>query len=187
MRRLLFLSFIVPALIFAADWELDKGAVAIGGTAEFVSMSGDAYENAEGDGFTRFAINPEVGYFVIPNLEIGLMLEIANETQGDYKMNAFGIGPFAGYYFLDENSTVNPYLGAAFIYGSITQDWGSGDSTTTTTGFMFTGGALYRLVDHYGIRAGLFYRMDNLDNDDWDESQSGGIFGIQIGFSGFIY
>ena len=187
MRRLLLLVLIIPVMVFAADWELDKGAVELGGTAEFVSMSGDAYENEEGDGYTRFGINPEIGYFVIPHLEIGLMLEYANETLGDYKLNAFGLGPFAGYYFLDEFSTVNPYLGAAFIYGSVSVDQGEGDATTTTTGFMFTGGALYRLVDHYGIRTAVFYRMDNLDNDDWDESLSGGIFGIQIGFAGFIY
>jgi hypothetical protein len=187
MRKLLFLILFVPAMVFAAVWELDKGAVELGGTAEFVSMSGDAYETADGDGITRFGINPEIGYFVIPNLEFGLMLEYASETQGDAKLNSFGLGPFAGYYFLDESSTVNPYLGAAFIFGSTTWDLGSGDSTTTTTAFMFMGGALYRLVDHYGIRTAVFYRMDSFDNSDWDESLSGGIFGIQIGFSGFIY
>lgn len=190
MKKTLCLVFLlVPALIYAADFEVDKGAVSIGGSAAFASYGGDLYKDAEDNSLTYFSIEPEVQYFVIPGLGIGGSAGFTSQSQGDFSMTVLSIGPSVQYYFLTESELIYPSIGGMFHYQSESIDFGGGmDSSADGTKFRFFAGAMFKLVDHFGLEAGLFYDMDS-QKGDWDgaESESGSVFGVRIGFKGFIY
>ena len=74
---------ILAASAFAQSSPIDKGAMQLGGDISFSSASGDLYENGNGDGETLIMVSPNMGYFVIPNLEIGGQLTYGSDSQGD--------------------------------------------------------------------------------------------------------
>jgi len=186
----LALLLMLPVLALAAEYEMDKGAIEVGGTASFMSAGGDLYEIGD-DGQTEFQISPMAHYFVIPNLGIGGTLSFSNWSQGDATQSTFGIGPSLQYYFGNAESRMYPFLGAAFMYTTSTYNDGTPgaeDLTVNGTTIEFLGGAALILADHFAVKGGLFYDIDSRKVDvEGAESVSGSVFGIQIGFSGYIY
>ena len=180
---------LVPVLAFAADYEVDQGAIEIGGELFFQSAGGDAYENADGDGQTRFGIMPEGHYFVMPGLGIGGVIGFESSSWGDEKSSTLSIGPSVQYYIgADADKNILPFVGAAFLFRSESFDNGAGfDGTNTMTTIHFTGGGLFRLVDHYAIKGGIFVDLDSVKPEGSDESFSGTTFGLLVGFTGFIF
>ena len=183
---ILFSLLLVAATSFAADWELDKGAVELGGSIMFSSASGDLYEY-DGDGLTTFGIMPEVQYFIAPTFSLGGMISFLSLSQGDYSVSTFGIGPALYKYFGNSDGKTWPFVGAAFMFQSTSMSNGDDEKITGTT-IHFTGGIAHKLVDHYILKAGLYFDMDSMKGD-WDdaESESGSVFGLSVGFAGFVY
>ncbi len=190
MRKLIpFSILIIPVLVFAADFEIDKGAVAIGGDGTFASFGGELYEDFEGAGITYFSIEPSVQYFVMPGLALGGDFVYRLTTQGKASTSGFGFGPIIQYYFQTANELVYPTLAAGFSFAIDSFDSGYGtDSRISVTKFRLMGGAMFKLVDHFGIEAGFFYDIDS-QKGDWAgaKSESGSIFGVAVGFKGFLY
>ena len=79
------------------------------------------------------------------------------------------------------------FVGAEFPYTSTSTSIGS-DATISVTIIPLTGGIAHKLVDHYILKGGLYFDMDSAKGD-WDdaESESGSVFGLYIGFAGFVY
>jgi len=143
-------------------------------------------------------VTPNMGYFVIPNLEIGGQLIYGSDSQGDASNTIFGIGPAVAYYFdLDKTNTeakgkIYPYLGAAFLYDMMTFNNGqpgAEDIKWRTTTFSLRGGAAFMLSGAVGVYGQLGYDMDSSKQTDPVESESisGSVFGLEIGITSFIY
>jgi hypothetical protein len=97
-KAFVLIVLLIPALVWAADFETDKGAIELGGEAYFTSIGGDI---AGDDNITMLGFGPYGHYFVIPNLGIGGILSFESMSQGDFKVSAFQVGPSLQYYFRD--------------------------------------------------------------------------------------
>ncbi len=72
-----------------------------GGLIEFVSTTTKVMKPTEGDGVDsgHFNLNPSVGYFVIPNLELGLTINYQSASQEKLEASEFAAGPHVAYYY----------------------------------------------------------------------------------------
>ncbi len=184
---------------FAQTFCTDQGSMELAGSIAFTKSSGDLYENADGDGSTSFAINPAVGYFVIPGLEIGGQLLIAKESQGDNSSSQFGIGPGFTYYIGGaQKKTMYPFLTATFMITSTTHKStyseimlakaaGTSESKYSGTSIELGGGVLKMLSKAVGLNVQVTYAMNGSKHEDADEATKGNELSIWAGISAFIF
>jgi len=170
--------------LFAQD-ALMKGSMDLGGNVGFTNSSGDLYENAAGDGQSNLTFAPDMGYFFMDNLSVGLLLDFTSWSQGDDKSSMFMYGPKLNYYLAAMGSG-NPFIHAAFIFGSSTTETGGVEVKSSTSEMQFGAGYLVWLNDHVGVDALLGYSMDSMTPDGGD-AVDGGSFGIMIGFKMFKF
>jgi hypothetical protein len=102
----------------------EGGTFTFGGNLTFASVT-DEPEEGDGVDSTTFAIAPRIGYFVIPNLEIGVGLGYQSTTSGEgdseVESSGFNVGLYGAYYFrFLEGNALYPYVGVAFDYFSQT-------------------------------------------------------------------
>jgi len=181
----LFTSIFVLLLVLAFSAQASKlgeGRKIVGGSLSFQSASGDRYE-INGDGQTMFSLSPSAAIFLgAPGLAVGAELNFSTWSQGDNSTSSWGIGPMVQYYFgAEEDKDMYPFVGASFLYSSMTRDFGN-ETTDTETVIHLTGGVLYFLNNNVGINANLFYDMHSYEPDG-GSSIDGSIFGVGAGFS----
>jgi outer membrane protein len=114
----------------------------------------------DGSTYTDFDIRPQIGYFVIDKLPIGLMLDIDidkekyTDPDSEYKWTSFMVGPFVRYYFIDLEGLM-PYAEASMGIGSgntKTNYMGSeSDDKYGTFAYGFGAGATYFITDNVGV------------------------------------
>jgi len=109
---------IVIALLFLSSTvvfgQLEKGKIFIQGSSS-IGFSSEKYTyisggtSTESSKSTSFGFRPKVGYFVIDNLPVGLLIDLntyknkAIDSDNQNTSNDFLIGPFARYYFLPQD------------------------------------------------------------------------------------
>jgi len=195
MRTLscLAITLLFAGAIMAAETPVDKGSMILGGTAYFTGQSGDAYENADGDGVTTIALEPSVGYFVAPSIMVGGRILFESASQGDDKVTTFGIGPEVGYYFnLDAARTeakgaIYPYVKAFFVYAQYKFEWTGGDATTDVTMFGGEGGGVFMLSNAIGLNASVKFQSESFKPEGADESISGTTLQVGAGITAFLW
>ncbi len=173
-------------LLMAESFPSAKGNWLVGGGASLIMSSGDLYENLDGDGATSIVFAPNFGYFVSNGFSIGGLLDIENQSQGDYSVTAIGVGPDLRYYFnsnraVEGRGLVLPYIRGAFQYLNLSGDMGDGSGTT----FHFGGGFAYMLTNSAALTGEGFFELDSAKPED-GESTSGNQFGVMFGFTLFI-
>lgn len=199
-RRLVFTIGLVVCVMLlcqtaahASKSPIDKGSYIVGGMAMVTGMSGDVYENVDGDGIKMLMLAPSLSGFVSHGVAFGGQLLVANVSQSGNSLTAFGIGPRLAYYFGDfkENEKVRgksiPYLAVSYIYGKITNDWGVMDkSEYKLNAINFGGGIDYMLTNSIALVAQVDYRSDSI-SDKSDNSADGHAFDVMLGFSMFVW
>lgn len=163
------------------------GTLELGGSLGFVSMSDDLYE-IDGDSFTSISIQPRASYFVSQGLGLGLVfdyLKMGYDSAND--ITIFGFGPALTYYFWPEGQRTAPFIGASYVYEKTTSE---GDQTMTTV--ELTAGVAIALAEHFALKIGAFYAMDETEYeaDGWDLGDieiSGKRIGVNVGFAGFLF
>ncbi len=189
---LIALISLLAAAVSAAENPVDKGSLAIAGSAFFLSQSGETYENVDGDGQTTFAFVPSLGYFVAPSLLVGGELEFSSFSWGDYSETNFSIGPIIGYYFNTDKTRTEvkgaayPYAQAFFGYGQFKADDGTSDFTWTLTQFGGQAGVVWMMSNSIGLNLLARISSDNWDPEDFD-SERGTTMMIGAGIISFIY
>ena len=105
---LVVLLFLSSTVVFG---QLEKGNIFIQGSSS-IGFSSEKYTyisggtSTESSKSTSFRFSPKVGYFIIDNLPVGLLMDIytyknkAIDSDNKNTNNEFLIGPFARYYFL---------------------------------------------------------------------------------------
>jgi len=179
----LFSLILVTNTVIAAEYELDKGAVEIGGELSFSSQSGALYEY-DGEGITTFSLSPQFMFFVAPKFALGGVLNYNSSIRGDFSNVTLSVGPGMSYYFGDRDKKMWPFIAGSFIFESFSY----GDRTINGTTLHFAGGLAHKLVDHFVLKTGLYYDIVS-EKGDWSgpERRSGKVFGFMMAFSGFIY
>jgi len=145
-----------------------QGGIIFDGDVGFSMLSGDAYENADGDGITMIGLGASVGYFVIDNLTVGGTLVFDHMSMGDVSERTIGIGPEVAYYFGTEwiEKSVHPFVKGAFIYNMVSSDDGTDDFSDTVMSFGAGAGALYMFTESLGFYGQVGFMMDKWSFDD---------------------
>lgn len=186
-------------LTFAAYGQTDKGKLLIGGgsTLDFSSLNSTwKTDDDEGDAgkMTELEFSPQIGYFVIDNLAVGVELPItySSETDEDdykYSTTAIALAPFVRYYFGTTN--IKPYLHGSAGYGTMKmkEDPPGGASDDEFVGmFIYSlgGGLGIFLNEKVSLDIGLGYVSASAKpEEDYDVNFRviGSGFGIGIGFA----
>lgn len=171
------------------------GVVTLGGTAEFSHSSrtdtADGADEGTDTGTTAVSLEPTIGYFVMPRLELfgGLLfaLEQVSPDEGDdIDTTAFGALAGAGYYVPAGSMFVGPRASFAYATGKTE----IGDSESKVSGFQIEGAGALRMPFGWGglldLAAVLQYSAFDIElNDDTLGDQSQLRFGLELGF--FIF
>jgi len=192
---------LTPVLIFALaltmvgarsanaqpSWALDKGSVAIGGTASY-SVAGGEVQGSNKK--STASLTPYAYWFTSQNVAFGgeLYLENSSRDQGE-SSTTLGIGPSALFTFADSSFTWYPFFQTTALLAWISQT--SPYTTTATTvsgtgfGLELAGGGTYMIGRQVGITALLYYQVQWFTVD--SESQRGDQYGLRLGLTGFLF
>lgn len=142
---LVLLSLLIVTCVFA----FDKGTVNPGGTISFVSSK----YNSNTDTYTEIYFGPQVGYFVIDDLSVDLLLGIMSGKQGDDKDTSFDVGVGARYFYN------NFYGGLGFMMNSYKSESNFGDYKWSANYIDLKAGYLVPLAENVFADLGLKYEM----------------------------
>jgi outer membrane protein len=179
--------FVLPVCLYAQSFAVDKGSIMAGGTAGYMMQSGDLYENFDGDGQTTISINPTLGYFVMPNLAVGIDFLYENWSQGDDKSNTLGIGPGVAYFLGGSGSDMYPFIAAGYTFGSYSSEGANYKSEGSASVIPISVGVVKMVAKNVGVTAQVSYLMESMKPKDADEATKGTTILIGIGVDTFIF
>lgn len=142
---------------------------------------------------TAFGIAPKIGYFVIPNLEIGVGFGYNSTTvepeEGDeVESSGFNVGAFAAYYFrFLERNALYPYVGIGFDYFSQTP---AEDTEVSGTDIRPGVGLALAIGSRTGgfMKLGIDYQIRSATTEfDGDEVSTTSTSGVVIGLGFGLY
>jgi len=178
MIAMLALLIMLPAYSFAQKgYAIDKGVIVIDGMASYVSAGGDLYGD---DRVSVIALNPSLGYFIMPHLAMGVNFGFQKTSHGDDSDTKFAVGPSVAYFMGDANSTVYPFVAGTFLYSS-------DDDHHKQTDIKLKGGAAFMIAKNVAITGGAFYMIQSRTPEGADDSVSGNVFGVEFGVGIFVY
>lgn len=167
-----FKTLMVSALVlglatFTQAQTVNAGAWMVGGQAGFVSAKVDGADDA----VNVFTVSPNIGYFVIDNLGIGLNLGITNTSFGDFSNTVFGVGPYARYYVFQG---LFPQVGIHY-----TSDKDKDQDAETMTDINLGVGYSFFLNNSVAVEPMLVYQIGGGD-------PQVNTFGLTIGIQAFL-
>ncbi|MDP8205279.1 MAG: hypothetical protein P9L92_01345 [Candidatus Electryonea clarkiae] len=168
---------------FAGDMFV-KGGMELGGSFSFQTNSGEAYEDANGDGSTVINFMPSGGYFFMDNLAVVGVINYTSSSQGDWKSGQVGIGPGVEYYLGNMMGPGYVFFHVCYLYTSTSWDNGTTDGSGKNTSLTIAPSYFIPINEKVGLVPALFYTMDNNDGntDDDVDGLAGNTMGLRIGF-----
>lgn len=163
MRKLISLFLIVIALDAVA--QTDKGNLMVGGQLNL---------NTNKDG-SEFRFNPQLGYFFANNFAAGGQFSFDFSKAGNVRVNEFGVGPFARYYF--GKGQTKPFLVSAVDYLSTSTKANNIEVNSNGWSFLIGAGFAAFLNRTVAIEGIIGYRYADYSNT----SSSGGL-NLSLGF-----
>lgn len=188
-KRLISSAMFVLCLSTFTFAQVEKGNLFFGGssniefnaTKEKITNGGTTTESSK---YSDFDFRPQVGYFVINKLPVGLFMDLdidkmkMIDSDNEYKWTSFMIGPFVRYYITD--------LDGFMPYGEAAIGFGAGNNKSTYMGtesdekykmltYRLGIGGTYFVTDNVGIDLFLGYGMDQEtyeNNEEADRSDS---------------
>ena len=166
----------------AVNGQITKGNWLVGGTGNFSSYENKSSSNGLENINKGFGINvsPNIGYFLANRFAVGSLLNLGSSMPKDFENSfSYGIGPFARYYFLEEDKRVNILLQANYIYGASQSQSGNNKSNSNAYGFK-AGPAIF-FNSSVALEVTLEYNSGKLIPDS-SASSSYNNFQIALGF-----
>jgi hypothetical protein len=154
---------------FVVSAQIEKGTVMVGGNLGLKT----------GDGTSEILVNPNIGFFVANNFTIGGHVNYSSRELGATKVNEFGIGPFARYYF--GVTSTKPFLVTEFDFLSSTTKVGEQKITTSGTGFLFGMGFAAFINETVAIEGITGYNYAK-----YKETSGSGGFAMRFGFQIYL-
>ena len=149
INKILFIATLL--ITFATNAQIDKGNWMMGGSGAFGNFK--ATSGGISSTNTSITISPNIGYFVIDNLSIGLAGQYRYTFEkGDTKtINSNSIAPFIRYYFLEKEKTINIFSEARYEIMRINHSDLKADT------FLIKAGTVFFVNSSVGIEVALNY------------------------------
>lgn len=195
----IILVVVLTTFGFQSFAQCEKGKVLVGGDSKFSFTSMDMKikdDNDERDygKSIELEFSPQVGYFVVDNLALGLAIPVSMKKETDIddneeKTTSFAVAPFARYYFGTTNA--KPFLQGLVGFGGAkyTYDFDMGETIDTKMSLFLWevgGGVAVFLNESIGIDIGVAYGSSHMkpkeNNDDNAKIISSG-FALHVGFA----
>lgn len=192
---ILLLGGLLTCPAFGGEYPVDKGATVISGTFSVSGSTGDLYEHFEGNPYTttRFAFNPSVMTFVVPNSAIGAQLGIAYSHQGLVKVEEVSLGAKVGYFAGNPSSKVYPFFvaGLSYVKNSCKIVYPTcvryeAEYTTSGARLSYGPGFSLMLSSNMAIICEMVHSIDRLESKN-KESRTGHIFAVNLGLASFVF
>jgi len=184
MKTIILLSFSL-ALTAKAFTQINKGQFLIGGSMNFESTENDNSHNVTYKS-TNYFISPNIGYFIINKMAIGLKLDFRSYNSESQNLETHQINtslsPFFRYYFLPLQRKVNAFIDVGYIHDK--SKWNSDSNPgyfVKAKGYYFSGGPSIFLTDQIALEFTLGYK--HTKSDDFGETEVNKLssgFGLQI-------
>lgn len=165
---------VVPTMASAQEFAIDRGAVGFGGTVSFFNRSGDLYADSN-----TLQVNPMALYFVGTGLAIGAEAELVHRSWSDDSDTDYSVGPVAAYFFGDAESTSYPFVGASVQYVDV--------SGRSGFGYGVAAGIVYMLSSHVGLVTQASFNILSLEDEFFDETETGNTLGLEVGLNAFLF
>lgn len=176
MKKILFLiAVLLAGNLMVVKAQTEKGKWMLNGSSRLSFDSGkEKYKSgsttSDSYKFTRLTFEPQIGYFVIDKLPVGLLVELSRQSWKDPDdddkevYSSFIIGPFVRYYIADLDG-LWPYAQAAAGIGSYKERWipaegDSNDDKSSLFGYRLGVGATYFVNDRVGFDVYAGYASD---------------------------
>ena len=175
---------LVPSA-YAQSYAMDRGAWTVGGTASVAHFNLLGSEN----GSTAISLFPSVGYFVLPGFLVAATLQYAHSSGSGSTWTGFGAGPSLAYYFGKGSLSFHPYVTAAALFGSDSQEFMGSTSSRGWWSWRGAGGIAFLLARNVAVTGEAFYGQIHYDLPDAvpSSSQTTDSFGLSFGLSLFLY
>jgi len=175
MKKVILIA-VVSAISFAGFSQTSKGTWLAGGTAGFSSLkTGDAK-------LTIIDLSPNVGYFLINNLALGLNVQIASATSNsgvsgasDVTATSSYFGPQVRYYFTSLGKNAKLFGNGTFVVGSTKV---GSSASVSSTGWGLSAGSAFFLNKNVALEVALGYSSDKVK----DATESTNAIGLKAGF-----
>ena len=164
---------------------MDRGVWTVGGTASVAHSSTSGLDN----GSTAISLRPSVGYFFLPGFVVGATLQYAHSSGSGSTWTGFGAGPSLAYYFGKGSLSFHPYVTAAALFGSDSQEFMGSTSSRGWWSWRGAGGIAFLLARNVAVTGEAFYGQVHYDVSGAGESlsQTSASFGLSFGLSLFLY
>tara|TARA_R110000796_G_scaffold92271_2_gene196486 strand:- start:55 stop:618 length:564 start_codon:yes stop_codon:yes gene_type:complete len=181
MRTLFFFLVLVTSLTLNA--QITKGNWLVGGNGSFYSttvISEDSFGNEIRSEGTSLRLNPNIGYFFYDKFAIGLdvSLSFANSEGANNSNWALGVGPFARYYFLEQEKRINIFGAVNLSYSMGLSEINNGNNSTL---YGLSTGAVLFFNSSVGLELSLNYSDTTSRRDGSADSNFRNLF-VTIGF-----
>ncbi len=119
--KILKITIAILLFTITANAQITKGNWMVGGYANYTNSSIESTYNgvtssSKGSGLL---VSPTIGYLVANNFACGLSANFGlSIPENGNNVTSYGIGPFARYYFLKPEKTVNILTQVGYYYGS---------------------------------------------------------------------
>jgi hypothetical protein len=177
MRRGLLI--LMALLVISGLCAFTKGTINPGGTISYSSYK--SYSDDD-DAYNVLSFSPQLGYFVIDDLALDLLLNYVSQSEGDASQSGFAIG-LGGRYFYK-----NFYGGLGLKHDMVSWDYGAGYDGSGAANFLdLKVGYLFPIVQNVYVDLGLNYdRGFGKYSGDWSGDNEESTLGLLAGFQIFF-
>ncbi|MFN3560586.1 MAG: outer membrane beta-barrel protein [Chloroherpetonaceae bacterium] len=197
----LLILFFFALEIKAQRYAFDQGSVRLSVSLNYANYGGDLYQpnltaRIASDRATEFAVRSSIAYFFFERLALGIDFTYITFGQNDknnvvtiFSRTTWSIGPSIAYFFGERQSPIFPFISMSYSYlNSTEQEFErSINIRATGTNFRVSGGMAIMFGKQASLNLEAFYRVDNRKLRGIAQSQSGNVFGLEVGASLFLF
>lgn len=178
MRSLLF--FLVLTTSLTINSQITKDNWMVGGTGNFSTYENKYISNGNQVSNKGISMNlsPNIGYFLADRFVLGAHLSVGYTIPKDAQNSfGYGIGPYARYYFLEEDKLINLFSELSYSFGEAKL----GANKSKSNGYGLKAGAVLFFNRSVGLEVSLDYDSSKLKPKNSPSSTSN-ILQIGLGF-----
>lgn len=157
MKTINFL-FLALFITITTNAQITKGNWMVGGSASFKSYKSENINNGSLVNNNYVDLSPDFGYFLIDKFVVGAKSNFGYTGYEGANGKGYNVGPFARYYFLKPEKTVNFFTQVNFGYGEYIN---SVNSKYPTRNYGFKAGSVIFFNNSVGLEMALEYNKAN--------------------------